>query len=1314
MRVIHVPCGAFVNASEERAFREVDSYLRRVESDQTAYLLTNLNHASYRGQPDEIDQIVLGPGGAIVTEVKHWDRGRLREEWELDPAVDLITQKAKHVAGRLRSVTSSLGFVPPAMILTRESSSLRRNGKIFERAGTRFYSLKDLDALLSGIVRGDLSEAVLERMTRLLAPRQIATASMSPKRFVRFDDLKLLSPVEDRFARVHSGRDPGNGDRVIIHSYDLSAAPSGLANPEHLAKREFDAVQKLQKSPYLPNLVDSWQAVPHYAGEMYYFTLAESGATRLSDLTGDPTWTIDERIAFAARALRALAELQASTIGEPVLHRGLNPDSVRVRADGAPLFAGWRWARLPLVQTITTPGVEAQDPFSAPEVRSHGLAAARPESDVYSLCKTLLTAAEGDDQGLEALRSALALGLDEDPTRRAAPDALAEQIETWAPSTNLSQADATPAARRWDEGYEFTWENHRYRVVSLLGQGGAGRTFKLEELDNDTEEPIGTYVGKVVLNPEIGPASLRAYRKIRSVADHSCLTSVLQTSPEWNADTLIALLRWRRGEPLDAWKGDDLSVLAELIGETDVETLVIEWAARLCEALDVLHAQGWVHGDVSPSNILVDDGDVLLIDYDLAGPVGEIAATPGTLPYASPERRAHAPAQASDDIFALAASLFHIATGRLPSAANGGKQPWVDGERERWPHLAAFVDVATHSDPSQRFESGGAAARLLRTALSGPGEPVVVISEPQPLTPNVVPRVRDILQAYPGSRFGNTETRGLDSPFAHDTYVETGLDSQLPQAIEAGEISLVILCGNAGDGKTAFLQHLAQRLGVPSLPSSQRTWSGTVHGREVKINLDGAAAWKERSADDLLDDLFAPFQNGRCVESRVHLVAVNDGRLMEWVESYERRHTRTRLTQQLAAALGQDEGGLDTHIELVELNLRSLVGGVDMREQRVTSEFLDNLIGKLVGGDAAPDIWSPCRTCTAKARCPMRRSAEMMGASTDPEALSQGALFRRRLTTALQAVHQRNEVHITARELKAAVSYILFGLYDCEDLHTRPDLVLHEPADHAFDPESLSRQGELLRELTRLDPGLVSHARVDRYLSRYGAPAPEHGAPRYPDLPLKRARRRAYFEWTDHQIEAVGGEPDALGLRDGRWSAEFRDFPLLSDSEKQRIRDQLCRGLSRLESLPDIAFRASDVAPVRIVPRTPTETAFWVSKPLDRFKLEPEVFSAPQGLETLHRHLSLSYQSLDGRREYLTISLELYALLMSLAEGAQILDAFSDDVFANLGVFTQRLAQEDERSLWAWNPADENHVYEITVDVTGARQALTLRPAEGV
>jgi hypothetical protein len=105
---------------------------------------------------------------------------------------------------------------------------------------------------------------------------------------------------------------------------------------------------------------------------------------------------------------------------------------------------------------------------------------------------------------------------------------------------------------------------------------------------------------------------------------------------------------------------------------------------------------------------------------------------------------------------------------------------------------------------------------------------------------------------------------------------------------------------------------------------------------------------------------------------------------------------------------------------------------------------------------------------------------------------------------------------------------------------------------------------------------------------------------------------------TDSQITAVGGELAALTLKDGRRLAEFRDFPIPPLPKQEDIKRRLCLGLSKLEALPEAAFRRAALVPLRIIPRTPTETAFWVGKPLDRFDLEAERFQ-PQWVETLHR-----------------------------------------------------------------------------------------------
>jgi serine/threonine protein kinase len=1317
LRVVHVPCGPFANASELRAFKVIDQEFRRAEGQTTVFVLTNLTHPNPRGQADEIDIVIIGPGGAVVVEVKHWDAAALRQGDLSDPAAELILAKSKRIAGKLRSVDPGLGFVPPAFLFTREAGSLKRNGQLPRHPmGILVYALKDVPDLIAG--PGASGSVDGNKLANALAIRYNLADAARLRRLGRFDELRLLTDEQDRFQRIFTARDPWTGDRVLLHTYDLSAAPPGEAPAltARRARREFDVIQRFQKSPYLPSLVDTWQAVPNYSGEMFFFSVSDSAAVPTSVLKENPDWIIPQRRNFAERALIALVEFTESG-EETLLHRALDAESVRVRADNSPLFAGWRWARLTPAQTLSEgQTVENFGAFAAPEVRSNGLAAATTSSDLFSLCGVLLELFPAD----EALdvREILLFGCDPNPLRRLGAMEMVELLRELDPKPVELQPVQPEAISptRWDEGYRFKWKGSSYQVVSVLGQGSIGRTFKLEQLDSANGEPIGTFVGKAVFNPDFGPASLAAYQRLRPFSLRKGLSNILECSNSWNANELMSLLRWTQGAPLSTWSGD-LDFIAQVDGAESTEQLVFNWFETLCEALGALHTQGWVHGDVSLSNILVDEAQVVLIDYDLAGPIGYQPRSQGTVLYSSPERRDGAKALARDDIYSLAATLFHAITNRPPTSAKDGLGlDWTNDERDAFPLLVPILDRAT-GPADRRFVDAGSALQELYTKASivkrSTYTPDAVSVAPEPLRPNEVARVKDILSTYPGSRFGNAETRGLDSEFAFETYVQTALDTVLPMAIAAGDVSLVILCGNAGDGKTAFLQQLVQTLGGEPPQSSERVWTGSLAGRSAMINLDGAASWKGRSADNLLDELFGPFFNGPTNDRRVHLVAVNDGRLMEWIEHAEMKQGETTLTLDLAAALSHQSKELPPHIRLVELNNRSLVGGLDVARSIITTDFVDELVRRLIGGDAAASIWGPCRTCTAQARCTMKRSADMMGASVNPSIIAEGNRFRARLTDALQTVHQRNEIHITTRELKAAISYILFGLHACQDLHENPDLEPHDTADHAFNPESPARQGELLRELARLDPALEGQARVDRYLVGRGGPDPAHGARRFRDvvgrpLPLRSARRRAYLGWSADQVQAVGGDGHALTLRDGRRADEFRRFPLVTGGEQSLIKQRLCAGLSRLEALPDLAYREADRVPIRVVPRTPTETAFWIEKPLVRFSLVAERFQATVEMETLHRYLTLRYTSDQGGIDELRIPLELYCLLMDLADGVQILDAFSDDVFANLGVFTSRLAQEDERALNAWNPADTGKVHNLGIESRAGRQTMLL------
>ena len=713
---------------------------------------------------------------------------------------------------------------------------------------------------------------------------------------------------------------------------------------------------------------------------------------------------------------------------------------------------------------------------------------------------------------------------------------------------------------------------------------------------------------------------------------------------------------------------------------------------------------------------------------------------PGTVIYCSPSFHEGRNASLSDDLYALAASFFHILFDKEPFQYEGALAKerglnWNGVERSEFKMLAAFLDRATNPDTEKRFATATDAVAALKqsqtvknhpanTTLVEPYEDSVIESassaddgeEKPERTENKVLWLKWLLQSYPGARWGNSETRGLDTDFASKTYVETNLEQMLYRDIMERRVRLVVLCGNAGDGKTALLQHLAQRLGLGDHTSATRILKGRLDdGLMVRMNLDGSASWQGRSADELLDEFMKPFQGGLPTADIVHLLAINDGRLLEWIENFEESRGETPLTSELLSFLEDSTPPRKSHIRFVNLNQRSLVGAVATNGESIDNRFLERLTDSLYGGEDAMEIWTPCKTCVAQERCEVFRATQIFGPAELADE-SVRARARQRLFDALQGVHLRGETHITVRELRAALIYILFGIHYCSDYHAYDDVtglpIPKSYSERAFSSKSDARQGEVLRELARFDPALEAHPQVDRRLQHPPVIDGDSSLPHYEGLSLKEARRRAYFEWPAQKVKQLTKDPNALDLAQGRHLREFRELAINSaPTNHGDLTKRLCSGISRLENLPPQALERPNAVPLKITPRTPTETAFWVEKSINDFRLAADLTDV-EGLDQLHRQVFLIYRYRDGRDEHLRLGAELFHLLLELADGYQLGDVATDDTFAQLSIFVQRLVQEDHRKMFAWNPMREDTIFEISTKIDdtgfGSRQHMVI------
>lgn len=1359
MRVTVFTCGAVVNESEFAAIEHLKRQLQSLPGDDDWILLTNLAFSvTHQFQSDEIDIVVIGPPGVRVIEVKHWNTTWADSNKSLvEQEADKLTNKARKVGTTLRRITPDLPRVDGVFLLTESTSKVKRlsGGQV---RGVSFHTMNQWKVAVGIDQPRVLSPAQVASLSRALVPKIAVAVDGSLRRLAGYVNLELQTPKDQRFHRVYKGSHPARRDRVVLHLYDLSASDDG--NAKVRAKREADALQRLQLFRWAPRILDSWQDAPGYAGEMYFFTVVDPAAPCIEDRADDETWNSPGRLLFARDAIRALAELhQASGADEPFIHRNLTPRTILVRHDNSPILSGFDRTKIPSDVSVasSSPPTSEYPQTVAPEVKAQGLAAADYRSDIYSMCSCLSGLfAERDDGVSVGAVEILESGFAEAPEKRCNLTALDRALSELL-GDSVSPPPAPPA-RFWTEDQTVRFNGRDYRIITRLGSGGIGTTFKVVEVDRSTKEDLGTYVAKVVHDADIGRRVLKSYSLARShLGRHEALSPIYESALDWHENQFITLLGWIEGTPLSEFAGV-FPLLADEQDEASAEHLAIRFLQRICEALSVLHRNGLIHGDVSPRNMIVSGNTLVLTDYDFVTKIGDTPSAPGTVAYCSTSREHHQPSSPGDDLFALAASFFYVVFEKEPFRYGGDLAKdrglnWNGIDRRDYPIVAEVLDRATHPNSAQRFATAADMYDALtvqqlpitpeipqRELASQTSEGVAnlpALEEPAAssrssgddgpaLTEQRIGWLKSLLQSYPGSRWGNRETRGLDTKFAAETYVPTALEKTLLEDIRAARVRLVILCGNAGDGKTALLQHLALELGLGRHPSADRILEGRVpNGPRVRMNLDGSAAWKGRSADEILDEFLSPFENGPPRENIVHLLAVNDGRLLEWIEGVvERFGHETALTRELYDLLQRESVERDSHIRFISLNQRSLVGGLTSDGADIDTSFLEHLLNHLYGDALAAETWSPCQVCSAKDRCHVFHAARVFGpdALASPVHADVRKQARKRLFEALQAVHLRGETHITVRELRAALVYVLFGVHFCDDYHDGTSLDAEVPLpywDRAFVADAPARQGEVLHELAYFDPALESHPQIDRYLLSQPVMDGSRSTPRYPGLSLESARRRAFFEWTESHLRQVLRDTEvstgAIDLARGGHIREFRRLPLIHDPrELADITRRLCAGISRLEDLPPQALERQGVVPLRITPRTPTETAFWVEKPLENFRLEPVLPPKTEGIERLHRQVALIYQYRDGNKERLLLGAELFHLLLELADGYQLGDVSTDDTFAHLSIFVQRLVREDERELLAWNPMQDEHLYRVSAGLHytsgNSRQQLEINP----
>jgi len=340
-----------VNASEVAAQTRCKIALEALGDSAPWMVLAGLaSSSSPLHQSDDLDLVPIGPRGVFVIEVKHWDAAWINDnQASAEAEAEKLTAKAKRFSGRVKRALSDSPKVIQAFLVSREPSGPNLPSTI---RGVPVWPLRDLTKIFGSLPKGVLNESQVKLLTGALEPTAKVQLDGKIRRIASYQNLELQTPKEQAFHRIYKGAHQRTKERIILHLYDLSASED--KNPERQAERESRALQMLQTTRFVPRVRDTLRELPEFPGELFYFTLIDPGAPNLVARAADVSWTVIDRIEFAANSCMALQEIHGLTDPEAVkiVHRNLCPQNVLVGSRSEPMFINFSLTRLPNTQTL--------------------------------------------------------------------------------------------------------------------------------------------------------------------------------------------------------------------------------------------------------------------------------------------------------------------------------------------------------------------------------------------------------------------------------------------------------------------------------------------------------------------------------------------------------------------------------------------------------------------------------------------------------------------------------------------------------------------------------------------------------------------------------------------------------------------------------------------------------------------------------------------------------------------------------------------------------------------------------------------------
>jgi hypothetical protein len=510
-------------------------------------------------------------------------------------------------------------------------------------------------------------------------------------------------------------------------------------------------------------------------------------------------------------------------------------------------------------------------------------------------------------------------------------------------------------------------------------------------------------------------------------------------------------------------------------------------------------------------------------------------------------------------------------------------------------------------------------------------------------------------------------------------------------------------------------------------------------GLTFETNYDGSQDEGDKSNDAVLDEFFAPFRGEAPfagLNTQARLIAINEGRLRDFLADH--RVDYPALDNAVSRFLDVLDGDSNSDpvegLLVVNLNWRAIVAG----EESIFSRQLRKLVD--------PRFWIACQDCAYQDRCFLKANADRIG---DPNA---GNGIVERLRKLFEVVYLRRRLHLTMRDTRSALSYILLRDHSCDDVAQlldgeippvdylpyfyynavaapdEPAVLIDQPGVKGRDRREPTDR--VIRLLAQIDPSLVANPDDDRRLyfaSQESAGASGvfgSGTDSYDRTLLAQVRQTLVAEDADPlarqtpalltrwlRFHAMLRRKSYFERLDGGWERmlpypHLHEFLKLTGSldraeDQETLKSNIGFAISTAEGM-----RREDYARGNVILRAGTNPKARLHSfrrfPIADFQLQvPRLGALAPYIEYAPDRIFFEHVRAPVR---LTISLDLFELLQQIANGAVPTPADVQGYFLNLTIFKNALAhlpyrevlltENSQQFYRVW--ADEQNVIHMT------------------